>query len=147
MQHLNMPLQRPLADTRGSKNNSLQTLQTDSAFKNKFPHFDHQNQGIDAPKAFHQVPSNPESRTQIHDDRSELDFYKQHAHLLDDPSTHKLGITDSMLQGRVKANGQLETWAQSRSTNLLDSTDPSKMMVLGSREEAILKTSIDPYAK
>ena len=56
---------------------------------------------------------------------------------MDDPS--KL-ITDSMLQGRVKANGHLETWAQSRSTNLLDSTDPSKM-VLNSQEEAILKTS------
>lgn len=59
---------------------------------------------------------------------------------MDDPST-KL-ITDSMLQGRVKPDGNLETWAQSRSTNLLDSTDPSKM-ILSSQEERMLKTS-DP---
>lgn len=58
---------------------------------------------------------------------------------MDDP-TNKL-ITDSMLQGRVKANGHLETWAQSRSTNLLDSTDPSKMK-MSSRDEGILKTSV-----
>ena len=64
---------------------------------------------------------------------------------MNDPSTKHL-ITDSMLQGRVKANGNLETWAQSRSTNLLDSTDPSKM-ILPSRSDAILKTSMqDPNA-
>lgn len=64
---------------------------------------------------------------------------------MDEPTTSKL-ITDSMLQGRVKANGNLETWAQSRSTNLLDSTDPSKM-ILNSRDEAILKTSVEYNAQ
>jgi len=66
---------------------------------------------------------------------------------MNDPSTKHLNITDSMMQGRVKANGNLETWAQSRSTNLLDSTDPSKMILPSRSGDAILKTSMqDPNA-
>ena len=56
---------------------------------------------------------------------------------MEDPS-HK--ITDSMLQGRVKPNGKLESWAQSRSTNLLDSENPSKMLIANSRSDNILNT-------
>ena len=56
---------------------------------------------------------------------------------MDDPSQK---ITDSMLQGRVRPNGKLESWAQSRSTNLLDSENPSKMMAPISQSDAILNS-------
>ena len=55
VQHINMPLQRPIADSRASQKHSQGTIQTDSAFKNK-PNsenaFQQQNLGMDAPKPF-----------------------------------------------------------------------------------------------
>ena len=108
-----MPLQRPIADSRASHN--IATLQTDSAFKSKHSGFD-----VQAPRAFDQGRSSADSQAQ------QEEYYKKHSYLMEDP-TNKL-ITDAMLHGR-KDNGTLESWAQSRSTNLLDSENPSKMLV------------------
>ena len=61
---------------------------------------------------------------------------------MEDPS-QKL-ITDSMMQGRMKGDGTLESWAHSRTTNLLDShEEPSRH----SRSDAIFnsKSAIQQY--
>lgn len=72
--------------------------------------------------------------------QSDTKYYEKHAYLMQDPSQK---ITDSMLEGRVKPDGNLESWARSRSTNLLDSEDPSAKMIHNSRSDYILNSRQD----
>ena len=70
--------------------------------------------------------------------QSDTKYYEKHAYLMEDPSQK---ITDSMLEGRVKPDGNLESWAKSRSTNLLDSDDPSaNKMIQNSRSDYLLNS-------
>ena len=49
-----------------------------------------------------------------------------------------------MLEGRVKPDGNLESWARSRSTNLLDSDDPSTNKIIqNSRSDYLLNSRQD----
>ena len=48
-----------------------------------------------------------------------------------------------MLHGKMNDHGNLESWAMSRSTNLLDSENPSRL--LGSKSDAILASRQGHY--